>query len=99
MSYVPPAIGWAVLASVDALEAAMVKRDLSGAELAKLASTHKQNISNIRRNRHHHVRADIALRIERALAVPRGSLFHPVQSETNADGARPGAKRLGAVSR
>jgi DNA-binding Xre family transcriptional regulator len=53
----------------------MRRRDVNASELAALAGTAKQNVSNVRRGAIERTRGDIAASIERALHVRHGELF------------------------
>lgn len=75
MPYSRPHNHYAPLRSTRRLEAAMRKRDVNGSELALLADTHRQTISNLRRGERGAVRQEVAEAIEDALRVDRGHLF------------------------
>lgn len=75
MSYARPHTHYVPLRGQPRLEAAMKKRDVNGSELAALAGTHRQTISNLRRGERGAVRQDVAEAIETALRVERGYLF------------------------
>jgi DNA-binding Xre family transcriptional regulator len=75
MTYAPPVKMYARLRSRAAFEAAMRNRDVNASELAALASTTRQNVSNIRRGATSRARSDTAAAIERALRCSRGELF------------------------
>lgn len=77
MPYLPSTSGrgMARLRSVALLETAMKARDINGRELARIALTSAQTVSQLRIGGRLSVRADIARRMEQALRVRRGLIF------------------------
>ncbi len=58
------------------LESAMKRANMNASELARLAGTTKQTISNLRRGKQRTMRTHTAEAIEEALRMRRGALFN-----------------------
>jgi transcriptional regulator with XRE-family HTH domain len=75
MGYQPLRDSWATLRDRSLLENAMRERDLNGRDLAKIAETSPQTISQLRKGERQRVNEDLARRLERTLRVDTGHLF------------------------
>jgi transcriptional regulator with XRE-family HTH domain len=75
MPYVQRTRALTTLRSVPKLERAMRRRDINASELAKLAKTSRQTISNLRRGNATRTNVDTARAIAAALRVPVAELF------------------------
>lgn len=82
MGYQPLRDNQAVLRDRNLLETAMKARDLNGRDLAKIAETSPQTISQLRKGMRQSVSDELARRLERTLRVETGHLFrHHDRSE------------------
>lgn len=75
MGYQPLRDNTAVLRDRQLLEDAMRARDVNGRDLAQLAETSAQTISQLRRGERQRVSEDLARRIEHKLRAEPGQLF------------------------
>jgi transcriptional regulator with XRE-family HTH domain len=75
MGYQPLRDNQAVLRDRTLLETAMRERDLNGRDLAKIAETSPQTISQLRKGMRQSVSEELARRLERTLRVETGHLF------------------------
>lgn len=76
MPYITPGAIHVPLRSALKLEAAMKRADMNGSEVAALANTSRQTISQLRREQRVMLNTDTAAAIEDALKVRRGTLFN-----------------------
>jgi len=84
MGYQPLRDNWAVLRDRHLLENAMRERDLNGRDLAKIAETSAQTISQLRKGERQRVNEDLARRLERTLRVDTGHLFRHSRDQAEA---------------
>lgn len=84
MGYQPLRDNWAVLRDRELLENAMRERDLNGRDLAKIAETSPQTISQLRKGERQRVNEDLARRLERTLRVDTGHLFRHQREQAEA---------------
>lgn len=75
MGYRPLRDNQVMLRDRNLLEEAMKTRDLNGRDLAKLAETSPQTISQLRKGMRQSVSEDLARSLERSLRVETGHLF------------------------
>ena len=75
MAYISTGRKFAAIKSRSSIEQGLKRRDISGAELAKMAGTTRATISNIRRGHTRRVYTETARRIEIILGADPGDLF------------------------